>query len=113
MSTHAEHSGLDERFDPFSESHLSDPYAFFAEARAATPVFYSARLKYWVITRYHDIRQLFEDPRLFSPSNALSSLTPARPSTQRLLADCDFRPRPGLTTTTPPARTQVRSGAYV
>src|ERR1700752_2374526 len=47
VSTHAEHSGLDERFDPFSESYLSDPYEFFAEARAATPVFYSARLKYW------------------------------------------------------------------
>ena len=73
MSTHAEHSGLDERFDPFSESYLSDPYEFLAEARAATPVFYSARLKYWVITRYHDIRQIFENPRLFSASNALSA----------------------------------------
>jgi hypothetical protein len=43
---HSGNSGLEERFDPFSESYLADPYEFFAEARAATAVFYSARLKY-------------------------------------------------------------------
>jgi hypothetical protein len=113
MSTHAEHSGLDERFDPFSESHLSDPYAFFAEARAATPVFYSARLKYWVVTRYHDIRQIFENPRLFSASNALSPLKPACPATEQILADGDFSPVPTLTNVDPPVHTRVRRLANV
>jgi cytochrome P450 len=113
MSTHAEHSGLDERFDPFSESYLSDPYEFLAEARAATPVFYSARLKYWVITRYHDIRQIFENPRLFSASNALSALKPACPATEQILADGDFSPVPTLTNVDPPAHTRVRRLANV
>jgi hypothetical protein len=113
MSTHAEHSGLDERFDPFSESHLSDPYAFFAEARAATPVFYSTRLKYWVVTRYNDIRQIFENPRLFSASNALSPLKPACPATERILADGDFNPVPTLTNVDPPVHTRVRRLANV
>src|SRR5271163_2311872 len=113
MSTHAEHSGLDERFDPFSESYLSDPYAFFAQARGATPVFYSTRLKYWVVTRYHDIRQIFENPRLFSASNALSPLKPACLATERILADGDFRPVPTLTNVDPPAHTRVRRLANV
>jgi len=39
-----------ERFDPFQNPYLSDPYPFFAEARAATPVFYSPDLDYWVVT---------------------------------------------------------------
>src|ERR1700751_3980144 len=113
MSTHAEHTGLDERFDPFSESYLSNPYEFFAEARAATPVFYSARLKYWVVTRYHDIRQIFENPRLFSAANALSALKPACPATERILLDGDFRPVPTLTNVDPPAHTRVRRLANV
>jgi hypothetical protein len=32
------------RFDPFRDPYLADPYPFFAEARAATPVFYSPDL---------------------------------------------------------------------
>jgi cytochrome P450 len=54
-----------EHFDPFHDPYLADPYPFFAEARAATPVFYSSDLDYWVVTRYHDIR-----------SRCLSSRTP-------------------------------------
>jgi cytochrome P450 len=108
MSTRAEHSGLDERFDPFNEPYLADPYEFFAEARAATPVFYSAKLKYWVVTRYHDIRQIFENPRQFSAGNALSALKPACPATERILVDGDFRPVPTLANVDPPAHTRVR-----
>jgi cytochrome P450 len=58
-----------ERFDPFHDPYLADPYPFFAEARAATPVFYSPDLDYWVVTRYHDIRQIFQTPKLFSAAN--------------------------------------------
>ena len=53
----------DERFDPFHDPYLADPYPFFAEARAASPVFYSPDLDYWVVTRYHDIRQI-HDPTI-------------------------------------------------
>jgi hypothetical protein len=35
-----------ERFDPFHEPSLADPYPFFAGARAGTPVFYSPDLEY-------------------------------------------------------------------
>ena len=42
---------LADRFDPFHDPYLADPYPFFAEARAATPVFYSPDLDYCVVTR--------------------------------------------------------------
>jgi hypothetical protein len=32
---------LSEHFDPFHDPYLADPYPFFAQARDATPVFYS------------------------------------------------------------------------
>jgi cytochrome P450 len=55
--------GLAGRFDPFRDPYLADPYPFFARARAATPVFYSPDLGYWVVTRYHDIRHISKTPR--------------------------------------------------
>ena len=33
-----------DRFDPFHDPYLADPYPFFAEVRAATPVFYTVTL---------------------------------------------------------------------
>jgi len=46
-------------FDPFRDPYLADPYAFFADARSATSAFYSPLIKYWVVTRHGDIRQIF------------------------------------------------------
>jgi cytochrome P450 len=61
-----------EAFDPFHDPYLADPYPFFAKARAAGPVFYSPDLDYWVVTRYHDIRQVFQTPKRFSAANTLA-----------------------------------------
>ena len=63
---------LASRFDPFRDPYLADPYLFFAEARAASPVFYSPELNYWIVTRYVDVRHVFQTPKLFSAANALS-----------------------------------------
>jgi hypothetical protein len=71
------------RFDPFHDPYLADPYPFLAEARAATPVFYSPDLGYWVVTRDHDIRHIFQTPRLFSAANTLAPLRPICPAAGR------------------------------
>jgi hypothetical protein len=42
----SEAQSLAERFDPFQDPYLADPYPFFAPTRAATPVFYSPDLDY-------------------------------------------------------------------
>jgi cytochrome P450 len=64
------------QFDPFHAPYLADPYPFFAEARAAAPVFYSPDLDYWVVTRYHDVRYILQTPKLFSAANTLAPLQP-------------------------------------
>ena len=104
---------LARRFDPFREPYLADPYPFFAEARAATPVFHSPALDYWVVTRYHDIRQIFQAPKLFSASNTLAPIHPIGPEAARILAEGGFRPVPTLTNNDPPAHTRVRRLANV
>jgi cytochrome P450 len=102
-----------ERFDPFHDPYLADPYPFFVEARAATPVFYSPDLDYWVVTRYHDIRPIFQTPKLFSAANTLAPLQPICPAAGHLLAEGGFRPVPTLTDNDPPGHTRVRRLANV
>jgi cytochrome P450 len=77
---------LGEIFNPFRDPYLADPYAFFADARSTTPVFHSPLIKYWVVTRHRDIRQIFESPKLFSAANALSPIQPPCAEARRLLS---------------------------
>jgi cytochrome P450 len=103
-----EAQSLAARFDPFHDPYLADPYPFFAEARAATPVFYSPDLDYWVVTRHHDIRHIFQTPRLFSAVNTLAPLQPVCLAAGRHLAEGGFRPIPTLTNTDPPGHSRLR-----
>jgi hypothetical protein len=103
-----EAQGLAGRFDPFHDPYLADPYPFFAGARAATPVFYSPDLDYWVVTRYHDVRHILQTPRLFSAANTLAPLQPICPTAERLLAEGGFRPVPTLTNIDPPGHSRLQ-----
>jgi cytochrome P450 len=96
------------QLDPFQDPYLADPYPFFARARAATPVFYSPDLDYWVVTRYHDIRYILQTPRLFSAANTLAPLQPICPAAGHVLAEGGFRPIPTLTNLDPPGHARLR-----
>jgi cytochrome P450 len=99
---------MENRFDPFHDPYLADPYPFFAQARAATPVFYSRDLDYWVVTGYHDIRHIFQTPKLFSAANTLAPLQPICPAAGHILAEGGFRPIPTLTNSDAPAHSRLR-----
>ena len=92
---------LGERFDPFHDPYLADPYPFFAEAQAATPVFYSPQLDYWVVTRYHDMRQVLQTPQLFSAVNALAPIQPICPGCRTPPHRRERSPRDRVATMTP------------
>ena len=104
---------LASRFDPFRDPYLADPYPFFAEARAAAPVFFSPELGYWIVTRYADVRRVFGAPRIFSAANALAPIKPVCPAAQTIMSDGRFNADPVLTNADPPAHTRVRRLANV
>ena len=104
---------LASRFDPFRDPYLADPYPFFAEARAAAPVFFSPELGYWIVTRYADVRRVFQAPRMFSAANALSPIKPVCPAAQTVLNQGGFSADPVLTNVDPPAHTRIRRLANV
>ncbi|MEA2829181.1 MAG: hypothetical protein QOG43_3620 [Actinomycetota bacterium] len=101
------------RFDPFGAEYLADPYPHLAEARDATPAFYSPPLDHWVVTRYDDIRRVLLAPAVFSAANSLAPLTPPCPEAARTLSG--FGAVPTLADADPPAHTRVRrmvNGAF-
>ena len=94
-------------FDPFAATFLADPYPFFAEYRAQTPVFYSPLLDYWVITRYAHVRAAFRDTTVYSAANALSPIQSRSPEAAAIMAN-GFGSVPTLTNTDPPIHTRAR-----
>ena len=100
-------------FDPFSAEYLADPYPALRAAREASPAFYNSDLGHWIITRYHDIRQIFRNPAQFSAVNANEPLHPVCPRAALALASGGFRAVPTLANVDPPAHTRVRRLANV
>ncbi|WP_040406195.1 cytochrome P450 [Amycolatopsis nigrescens] len=84
------------RFDPFTPEYQLDPAATLREARASEPVFYSPELDHWVVSRYKDIRTVFQDNRRFSASNALDPITPLSDGAREQLGRYGFAPGPVL-----------------
>ena len=101
-------TALGDSFDPWDETYLSDPYPTFAEARAATPLFFASKLDYWVVTRYRDIQDIFRDVGTYSAANVLAPFRPVCPAAQHVLKDSGFRPVRVLTDNDPPSHSRAR-----
>lgn len=100
-------------FEPFSAEYLEDPYPFMAHARELTPAFYSPELDYWIVTRYHDIRRIFQSPASFSAANTLAPLTEPCPQAKAALKEGGYAPVAVLLNVDPPAHTRARRLANI
>lgn len=72
-------------FDAFAGPYQADPAEALRWSRDQLPVFFSPKLRYWVVSRYDDIKAVFRDNILFSPRNALEKITPATPEAMEVL----------------------------
>jgi cytochrome P450/ferredoxin-NADP reductase len=72
-------------FDPFEGDYQIDPVEALRWSRDQEPVFYAPKLGYWVVSRYDDVKAVFRDNILFSPSIALEKITPAPPEAASIL----------------------------
>lgn len=83
-------SPLSEEFAPFSDEYVDDPYKFFARARPEDAVFYHPETGFWVVTRYEDIKKVFQDPETFSPALARHPVTPLCPAAAQVRDELDI-----------------------
>ncbi|MGB7317640.1 MAG: cytochrome P450/oxidoreductase [Planktotalea sp.] len=79
-----------EQFDAFGDEFRLDPAEALRWARAQEPVFYNPKLGYWVVSRYADVKAVFRDNILFSPSIVLEKITPSPPEAMEILKRYDY-----------------------
>ena len=73
------------QFDVFGRDFQVNPAEALRWSRDKEPVFYNPKLGYWVVTRYQDVKAVFRDNILFSPSVALEKITPAPAEAEEIL----------------------------
>src|SRR5580693_8175623 len=103
---------VDESFDPLSPGFLADPYAALAALpRDEQPIFFAPSIGYYVLTRYADIEQVFQDPVTYSAAVAQAPLVPLVPEAQQILLAGGHRPQPSMVSLDEPEHARLRKPA--
>lgn len=93
-------------YEPFN---LKDPFPVYAVLREEDPVMYDERIDHWVVTRYDDIKAVFEDWETFSSENAQAPVRPHSAEAKRIMVKGGFTAYSGLSARVPPEHTRIRS----
>lgn len=95
-------------FDPFD---LDAPHAVWKLFREEKPIFFHEDSGYWIVSRYSDMRAIFDDWECFSSENAQAPMRPMCEEGLRIMADGDFTAYSGLTARVPPDHSRIRKAA--
>lgn len=98
-------SNASSEFDPFD---MQDPFAFYEWARAEHPVFYSEEIGYHVVTRYSDIKAVFDNWQVFASDNAQAPVRPMCAEGKEIMRQGGFTAYSGLSARVPPDHTRIR-----
>ncbi len=83
-------------FAPFSGEYIADPYKFFEYARDREPVFYSPEMDCWVVMKFDDIVDVFQDPQTYSAALARHPVTPICPAAAKVRDELKIGIEPSL-----------------
>ena len=92
-------------YQPFA---MDDPFPAYAALRAEEPVMYDERVGYWVVSRYEDVKAVFEDWETFSSENAQAPVRERGPEARRIMEEGGFTAYSGLSARVPPEHTRIR-----
>lgn len=92
-------------YEPF---HQKNPFPAYADLRSDEPVMFDERIRYWVVTRYDDIKAVFEDWETFSSENAQAPVRERGPRARQIMEDGGFTAYSGLSARVPPEHTRIR-----
>lgn len=95
-------------YQPFA---MDDPFPSYAALREEEPVMFDERIGYWVVSRYDDIKAVFEDWETFSSENAQAPVRERGPQAKRIMEEGGFTAYSGLSARVPPDHTRIRKVA--
>ena len=88
---------------------MKDPFPSYRELRAEQPVMYDERINYYVVTRYDEIKAVFDDWETFSSANAQAPVRERGEAAKKIMTDGGFTAYSGLSARTPPENTRIRA----
>lgn len=103
---HGPRTGAHHGYEPFA---MADPFPAYARLRAEEPVMYDERIGYWVVSRWKDVRAVFEDWESFSSENAQAPVRERGPEASRIMKEGGFTAYSGLSARIPPDHTRLRA----
>jgi cytochrome P450 len=92
---------------PLSPAVVECPFGFFAQLRREPPV-YVPELRFFLISRYEDVRQVLLAPETFSSAGSPGVRRKVPPEVLEIMLT-GFRPRPSLQTIDPPLHQRYRN----
>lgn len=92
-------------YQPFAQD---DPFPSYAALRSESPVHFDERVGYWVVTRYDDVKAVFEDWQTFSSENAQAPVRERGHAATQIMLDGGFTAYSGLSARVPPDHTRIR-----
>lgn len=95
-------------YEPFAQD---DPFPSYAALRTEEPVMYDERIGCWVVSRYDDIKAVFEDWETFSSENAQAPVRERGPQAKQIMEEGGFTAYSGLSARVPPEHTRIRKVA--
>jgi cytochrome P450 len=95
-------------FEPFK---LNNPFPSYAALREEAPVMWDDRINMFVVTRYDDVKGVFDDWQGFSSKDAQSPIRPLGAAAKKVMADGQFTTYSGLSARIPPEHTRIREVA--
>ena len=95
-------------FDPFDAPFQNDPAQSLIWAREQKPAFFAPKIGYWIISRYDDVKAVFRDNILYSPSIVLEKIIPFSDSAMNILKSYDYQLNRTLVNEDEPVHTERR-----
>ncbi|MET1042997.1 MAG: cytochrome P450, partial [Microbacteriaceae bacterium] len=93
-------------YEPFQ---MKDPFPAYAELRAEQPVMFDERTGLYVVSRYDDIKAVFDDWETFSSENAQAPVRERGAAAKQIMEDGGFTAYSGLSARRPPEHTRIRA----
>jgi cytochrome P450 len=101
-SAPADHHG----YEPFQ---MKDPFPAYAELRGEQPVMFDERTGLYVVSRYEDIKAVFDDWETFSSENAQAPVRERGAAAKQIMEEGGFTAYSGLSARRPPEHTRIRA----
>ncbi len=99
---------VNREFSTFEEHYMQDPYAELHRLRHESPIFYSEKLGYLVLTRMEDVSEVFRNADVFSSENVQDPVLPICDAAAKVLAVPDYNPIAVMSNRARPDHTRIR-----